>query len=387
MKRNIIITLLLIAPLAALLTACGNTPATTTAANTPATANAAASNATASNAAASNTPDTTTVQTLTLTKGRLTTSLSLPGQLLPFQSVDLYAKVDSYVKEMLVDVGSQVRKGQLLATLEAPELQAATDESASLLQTREASWQASKATYDRLYKTSKIPGTVSPNELELALAKTNSDSAALAAARSHYLGAADVQSYLQVRAPFDGVISARNIYPGAYAGPAGKGSSIPLMTLQQQRRLRLVVAIPEAATAYFRDKDTIHFSVQTLPGRVFTATVTRMAGALDLQSRTEQLQMDVVNDNGLLLPGMFAQVDLDLTNSDQQFIVPLSAVTANSKRIFVIRISAGKTEWVTVQKGREADGKVEIYGDLKPGDQLVATATDELKGGTLVKTN
>ena len=332
-------------------------------------------------------PDTTTVQTLMLSKGRLTSTMTRPGQLLPFQSVDLYAKVNSFVKAIYVDVGSRVKKGQLLATLEAPELQAATDESASLLQTQEAAWRASEATYDRLYKTSKIPGTVSPNELELALAKRDSDSAALAAARSHYLGTADWQSYLQVRAPFDGVISTRIIYPGAYAGPAGKGSSIPLMTLQQQRRLRLVVDIPEAATAYFHNQDTLHFTVQTLPGRVFTATVTRMAGALDLQLRTEQLQMDVVNDKGLLLPGMFAQVNLDLTNSDRQFIVPLSAVTANSKRIFVIRVSDGKAEWVTVQKGREADGKVEIFGDLKPGDQLVAAATDELKGGTLVRTH
>jgi RND family efflux transporter MFP subunit len=367
--------MLFILPLAAFFAACGNSPAK----------NNGAANAGAGPTA--DTPDTTTVQTISLTKGRLTSTMTLPGQLLPFQTVDLYAKVNSFVKAMYVDVGSQVTKGQLLATLEAPELQAATDESASLLQTQEASWRASKATYDRLYKTSKIPGTVSPNELELALAKMNSDSSALAAARSHYIGSADWQSYLQVRAPFDGVISARNIYPGAYAGPAGKGSSIPLMTLQQQRRLRLVVDVPEAATAYFRDKDTIHFTVQTLPGQTFAATVTRMAGALDLQSRTEQLQMDVVNEKGLLLPGMFAQVNLDLTNTDQQFIVPLAAVTANSKRIFVIRITAGRTEWVTVQKGREADGKVEIYGDLNPGDQLVATATDELKGGTLVKIN
>jgi membrane fusion protein (multidrug efflux system) len=366
MKRELFPALFLVVPLAALLSACGNTPAATPAANTP---------------------DTTVVQTLTLSKGRLTTSLSLPGQLLPFQTVDLYAKVNSFVKDMYVDVGSQVKKGQLLATLEAPELQAATDESASLLHTQEAAWRASKATYDRLYQTSRIPGTVSPNELELANAKMSSDSANLAAARSHYLGATDVQSYLQVRAPFDGVISARNIYPGAYAGPAGKGSSIPLMTLQQQRRLRLVVAVPEAATSYFRNKDTVHFTVQTLPGQNFPATVTRMAGALDLQLRTEQLQMDVVNDKGLLLPGMFAQVNLDLTNSDQQFIVPTTAVAANSKRIFVIRVMGGKTEWVSVQKGREADGKVEIYGDLKTGDQIVAAATDELKGGSLVKTN
>jgi len=331
--------------------------------------------------------DTTSVQTLSLAKGRLTSAMTLPGQLLPFQTVDLYAKVNGFVKAMYADVGSQVKKGQLLATIEAPELQAQTDESASLLHTQEAALSASQATYDRLYRTSRIPGTVSPNELELARAKASSDSANLAAARSHYLAAADWQSYLQVRAPFDGVVSSRNIYPGAYAGPAGKGSSIPLMTLQQQRRLRLVVDVPEAVTAYFRDKDTIHFSVQTLPGRVFTATVTRMAGALDLQSRTEQLQMDVANPDGLLLPGMFAQVNLDLTNSDQQFIVPVAAVTGNSSHIFVIRVQDGTTQWITVQKGRESNGKVEIYGNLQVGDRLVAAATDELKAGTLVKIN
>jgi RND family efflux transporter MFP subunit len=311
--------------------------------------------------------------------------MTLPGQLLPFQSVDLYAKVNSFVKDMYVDVGSEVHKGQLLATLEAPELQAATDESASLLHTQEADYRASKATFLRLDATSRIPGTVSPNELELASAKMSSDSANLEAARSRYRESTDLQEYLEVRAPFGGVISCRNIYPGAYAGPAGKGSFIPLMTLQQQKHLRLVVAVPEAATGYFRNRDTVHFTVQTLPGRVFTATVTRMAGALDLQLRTEQLQMDVANEDGLLLPGMFAQVTLDLTNTDQQFIVPLSAVTANSKRIFVIRVVDGKTEWVTVTKGREAGGKVEVYGDLKEGDELVAAATDELKGGTLVQ--
>ncbi|HEV3412853.1 MAG TPA: efflux RND transporter periplasmic adaptor subunit [Puia sp.] len=328
--------------------------------------------------------DTTVVQTLILSKGRLTSSMTLPGQLLPFQSVDLYAKVNSFVKDMYVDVGSEVRRGQLLATLEAPELQAATDESASLLHTQEAAYRASKATFLRLDATSRIPGTVSPNELELADAKMSSDSATLEAARSKYRESADLQGYLEVYAPFDGVISSRNIYPGAYAGPAGKGSSIPLMTLQQQRLLRLVVAVPEAATGYFRGRDTVHFTVQTLPGHVFSATVTRMAGALDMQLRTEQLQMDVKNENGLLLPGMFAQVTLDLTNSDKQFIVPLSAVTANSRRIFVIRVTGGKTEWVTVTKGRETDGKVEIYGDLREGDELIAAATDELKGGTSV---
>lgn len=329
-------------------------------------------------------PDSTIVETFSLTRGQLTTHLELPGELRPFQEVDLYAKVNSFVKHMFVDVGSKVYKGELLATLDAPELEDALNASAATLHTQEALYRASKATYDRMYRTSKIPGTISPNELDIAFAKMGADSANLAAARSRYQEAAAMQGYLEVRAPFDGVVSSRTMYDGAYAGPAGKGSSIPLMTIQEQAKLRLVIAVPEAATAYFRQKDTVHFTVQTLPGQVFTACISRLAGSLDMQLRTEQIEMDVYNKDSTLLPGMFAQVALDLTNDNQVFIVPKTAVTGNSRQVFVISVVNGRAEWIPVQKGRESGDKVEIFGALHEGTQLVAAATDELKKGTPV---
>jgi membrane fusion protein, multidrug efflux system len=329
--------------------------------------------------------DTAVVQTFSLSKGQLTTHMELPGELRPFQTVDLYAKVNSFVKNMYVDVGSQVHKGQLLVTLEAPEMEAATNNSAALLHTQEALYRASKANYDRLYRTSKIPGTISPNDLDLANGKMGADSANLAAAWSGYQESAALTGYLEVRAPFDGVVSARNMYPGAAAGPAGKGSFIPLLTVQEQTKLRLVIAVPEAATGYFRQNDSIHFTVQTLPGREFPARVSRLAGALDMQLRTEQLEMDVANKKKALLPGMFAQVSLDLTNDNKVFVVPQTAVTGNSKKMFVIRVLRGKTEWVFVEKGRQSAGNVEIYGDLQEGDQLVTNGTDELKSDTYVR--
>ena len=333
---------------------------------------------------AGQTPDSTIVQTFPLTKGRLTTHLQLPGELRPFQEVDLYAKVNSFVRHMFVDVGSKVYKGQLLATLEAPELEDALNTSVALLHTQEALYRASKATYDRMYRTSKIPGTISPNDLDIAYAKMGADSANLAAARSRYQEASAMQGYLEVRAPFNGVVSSRTMYDGAYAGPAGKGSSIPLMTIQEQARLRLVIAVPESATAYFKQKDTVHFTVQTLPGEVFTASISRLAGSLDMQLRTEQLEMDVYNKDNTLLPGMFAQVALDLTNDKKVFVVPKTAVTGNSKQIFVISIVNGRAEWIPVQRGRESGDEVEIFGDLQEGSQLVAAATDELRKGTPV---
>ena len=329
--------------------------------------------------------DTAVVQTFPLSKGQLTTHMVLPGELRPFQTVDLYAKVNSFVKAMYVDVGSQVHKGQLLVTLEAPEMAAALNNSAALLHTQEALYRASKANYDRLYRTSKIPGTISPNDLDLANGKMGADSANLAAARSRYEESAALTDYLEVRAPFDGVVSSRNMYPGAAAGPAGKGSFIPLLTLQEQTKLRLVVAVPEAATGYFRQNDSIRFTVLTLPGREFSARVSRLAGSLDMQLRTEQLEMDVANKEKTLLPGMFAQVSLDLTNDKKVFVVPQTAVTGNSKNIFVIRIRQGRTDWVPVEKGRQGAGNVEIYGDLQEGDQLVTNGTDELKSGTPIR--
>jgi membrane fusion protein (multidrug efflux system) len=330
-------------------------------------------------------PEQIFVQTFSLSKGQLTTHMTIPGELRPFQSVDLYAKVSSFVKKLLVDVGSVVKKDQLLVVLEAPEMLDAANTAAQVIQTNEAYYAASKATYERMYQTSKIPGTISPNDLDIAYAKMNSDSSNLMAARSSYNESTNLNRYLEVRAPFDGVISTSNLYAGAYAGPAGAGSVIPLLTLQEQAKLRLVIAIPEAATAYFKLGDSVHFTVKTLSGKDFTATVSRVAGSLDLQLRTEQLQMDVANKDKTLLPGMFAQVSLSMTNTDKVFIVPESAVTENSKQVFVIRVRNGKTEWVPVKKGREGDGNVEIFGTLQEGDQLVNTATDELRSGTQIQ--
>jgi membrane fusion protein, multidrug efflux system len=338
-------------------------------------------------AAVKQAPEQITVQTFSLSSGQLTTHMTIPGELRPFQSVDLYAKVNSFVKKLLVDVGSVVKKDQLLVVLEAPEMQDASNTAAQIIQTNKAYYAASRATYERMYQTSKIPGTISPNDLDIAYAKMNSDSSNLMAARSSYNESNNLNRYLEVRAPFDGVISASNLYPGAYAGPAGAGSVIPLLTLQEQAKLRLVIAVPEAATDYFKLGDTVHFSVKTLPGKDFTATLSRVAGALDLQLRTEQLQMDVTNKNKILLPGMFAQVSLALTNTDKVFVVPESAVTENTKQVFVIRVANGKTEWVPVKRGRESDGNVEVFGSLQQGDQLVNTATDELRNGTQVSTS
>ena len=323
--------------------------------------------------------------TFVLAKGRLSTNMYTPGDLIAYQQVDLYAKENSFVKKLLVDVGSEVRTGELLAVLEAPELESALSGAESRLKSQEAIYIASKANYDRMLETSKTPGTISQNDLDQASARQKSDFAQLEAARSAYKEIAETLKYLEVRAPFNGVISVRNVNPGAYVGPSGKGSELPLFTLQEQKHLRLVVSIPEASTGYLTTQDEVAFTVKAMPNITFHAKVKRLAGALDNKLRAERIEMDVINEDKKLLPGMVAEVNIPLPAKDSTFVVPQTAVVNSTERIFVIRVTGHKAQWVDVKPGRSQGGKTEIYGNgLQEGDQILQVASEERRDGSVV---
>jgi len=302
--------------------------------------------------------ETPTVVLTPVTKGKLSSTIAVPGELIPYQEVDLFAKVNSYVKNLLVDIGSQVHQGQLLATLEAPEINSQLAAAKSRIEQQQAIYYASKATYDRLLSTSKTPGT----EYKVIVANLN---------------------YLEIRAPFDGVITARNVNLGAYVGP-GRGPD-PLFVIQDQKRLRLVVSIPESYTGGLSNKDEVTFTVKALPNQKFTAQVKRLAGALDVKLRSERLEMDVYNKDKKLLPHMFAEVDVPLPSRDSTFILPKSAVVTSTEKVFVIKVVDHKAVWVDVKKGLQSGDMTEVYGDLKTGEQVVSKASDEIRDGSGVK--
>jgi membrane fusion protein (multidrug efflux system) len=193
-----------------------------------------------------------------------------------------------------------------------------------------------------------------------------------------------MKSYLEIRAPFNGIITARNVNPGAFVGPSGKGSELPLLTLQEQQKLRLALSVPEAYTPFIRVNDEISFTVKSLPERVFKARVKRKAGALDLKLRAERIEMDVTNTGKVLLPGMVAEIRLPLTSSDSSFVVPKSALVSSNEGVYVIRVKDHKTERVTVKKGRDIKDRTEVFGDLQRDDLLLTKANEEIKDGTAV---
>jgi membrane fusion protein (multidrug efflux system) len=329
--------------------------------------------------------ETPTVQIVPVTKGRLSSNITIPGELIPYQQVDLYAKTNSYVKKLLVDIGSEVKQGQLLAVLEAPEINSQLAAAQSRIKQFEAIYFASKATYDRLVSTSKTPGTVSQNDLEQAEAKKNADEANIDAAKSGLKEVSANLAYLEIRAPFDGVITSRNVNLGAYVGPGGK-STDPLFTVQDQGRLRLVVSVPEVYTGALSYKSEVNFTVRALPSEKFTAQVKRIAGALDEKLRAERLEMDVYNKDKKLLPHMFAEVSLPLPAGDSTYVVPKTAVATSTEKVFVIKVVDHKAVWVDVKKGLSNGDSIEIFGgDLKPDDKLVKAASDEIRNGSTLK--
>jgi membrane fusion protein (multidrug efflux system) len=325
--------------------------------------------------------------------------LSLPGELTPFQSVAIFPRVNGFVKAVNVDRGSRVRAGQLLATLDAPELVAQRSEAQSKLQAAQAQLSVTRAkadadhrTFARLTAASATPGVVAGNVV--VIAETTADASAsqvlaaeqsVEAARQALNAIRDIEGYLRVTAPFAGVVTERNVHPGTLVGPAAGAGAAPMLRLVDSARLRLVVPVPEAYTAEMTLGSAVPFTVAAYPGQSFSGKVARIAQAVDVSTRTMAVELDVANGDGRLAPGTFCQVRWPVRRSGRSLFVPSTSVAATTDRTFVIRVRDGKTEWVDVKVGLTSGALVEVFGDLRAGDQIAARGTDELRPGTEVR--
>jgi RND family efflux transporter MFP subunit len=328
-------------------------------------------------------------------------TLAMPGQLEPFESVAVYPKITGFVKSIRVDRGSRVKAGELIAQLEAPELVAQRAEAQSKVQAAEAQLGAvrSKAdadtsTWDKLKAAAATPGVVAGNDLIVAQKAVEADQnqvavaqQAIEAAREALQAVTQIENYLRVTAPIDGVITERNVHPGALVGPnSGPSAAIPIVQVVQTDRLRLVVPLPEAYTADASAGSLVSFSVPAYPGQTFAGTVARLAQAVDVKTRTMSVELDVSNKDGKLTPGTYCQVKWPVRRPTPSLFVPTGSVATTTDRTFVIRIRNGKTDWVDVRTGLASGPLTEVFGDLKPGDEVAARGTDEIKAGSEVRT-
>jgi len=304
----------------------------------------------------------------------------LPGVLQPFQFVQIFPKVNGFVKQVFVDRGSVVKKGTLLIRMEAPELEEKVASSKLRFTQAHAVYLTSKDRYMRLLETSKTPGTISPYDLAAAASKMEADSATSQGEYANYKAEQAMYAYLTVFATFDGVITERNVHPGALVGPGSDGSK-PMLILQQQSKLRLVVNVPEQYSAQIKNGNMVHFKVNALPGQDFAGPVSRSSGNLNSNFRSETIEVDVANPKNLFKPGMYAEVVLPVSGSANAFVVPKSAVVTTTERKYVILANDGKAKWTDVTEGNQEKDSIEVFGSLKTGENIICNANYQIKDG------
>jgi membrane fusion protein (multidrug efflux system) len=341
-----------------------------------------------------------TVEVAPVTSQKLATVVTLPAQLTPFESVDIYPKVTGFMDMIRVDRGSRVHKGELIIHLSAPELvaQRAQVESSlhaaeSQLTTAQAKLAADRGTYLHLASAAKTPGVVAENDVMVADQTASADQGQVqsaesnvAAARESLRSVTQLESYLSIDAPFDGVVTTRNLHPGALVGPAsGQSGAMPIVQIVDIEHLRLVVPVPEAYVGEMQVGQQVAFTVPAYPGQTFHAPIARISHDVDLNSRTMPVELDIHNADGKLSPGSFSSVQWPVKRAAPTMFVPITAVTNDQQRSFVERVRGGKAEWVDVDTGLSVNGSIEIFGDLKPGEEVIRTATDAIRAGQQVR--
>ncbi len=328
---------------------------------------------------------------------KLEKTLSVPSDLVAFQSVAILAKVSGFMQSIEVDRGSWVKKDQVLAVLVAPEFQARTVEAqarvqaaASLVGEAEARMLAAESTHHRLKAAAATPGVVAGHDLELAeksleAAKANRESAkeGLKAAQAAFEAVEEMETYLELRAPFDGVVTERNAHPGSLVGP----SEPPVVKIEQLSKLRLVVPVPEIYVGGIARGARVNFEVAAYPEQIFEGVVRRPAHSLDVKTRSMLVELDVTNPDGVLAPGMFADVQWPVSRGVSTIFVPTSAVVRTSERQFVVRVRDGVAEWVDVRRGEVQGELIEVFGDLHEGETVVRRGNDEIRPGAKITAN
>jgi RND family efflux transporter MFP subunit len=352
----------------------------------------------------------------------LSRNLVLTAEFKPYQEVDVMAKVSGYIKEINVDIGDRVAQGQLLATLEIPEMaddlnhaNASVDRSqAGVRQAQDELSRAKSAqdiadlSYQRLNDVSKQrPGLVAQQEIDDAHSKAlvaqaqtaAANSAVQAAGEQVHVNQSDVSKvrtlmeYTRVTAPFEGVVTKRFADKGSMiqAGTASQTQAMPVIRLSQNNLLRLILPVPESAVSTVHIGQQVEVKVPTLD-RSFPGQVRRFEDKLSLETRTMNTEVDVPNPSLLLMPGMYAEVDLTLAHSNKALTIPVTAVdidagntgSAATGQVTIVTAN-NRVELRKIQIGIETANEVEVRSGLNEGDMVVVGSRSGLQTGQEVK--
>jgi RND family efflux transporter MFP subunit len=350
-----------------------------------------------------------------VTRQNLHTQLTVSSELVPFQEIDVYAKESGYVHDLLVDYGTRVKKGQLMAVLEIPELVAQIQQDAAAIKNAndmvthaqhelgrvEAAHQPLHAEYQRLNGVAQSkPGLVAQQEVDDAQGRDLASEAQVEGAKANLQGAQSqlqqaeakkehdsvLLDYSKITAPFAGVVTQRYANYGTLmqAGTSSSTNVIPLVKLSQDDLFRLVIPVPESYVKYIRIGEPVNVEVNSL-GRVFPGKVARFSVDVKEDTRTMHTEVDVLNPQHVLVPGMYAEATLILQQKDNALAVPLQAIERNGEATSVYLVTPSHhIEIRPVRLGLDTPTYAEVLGGLAEGDVVVVGDRSGLKAGDLV---
>ncbi|MBV8938461.1 MAG: efflux RND transporter periplasmic adaptor subunit [Alphaproteobacteria bacterium] len=318
-------------------------------------------------------PDGKPVAVATVTRGNLTRRLTLSAELRPFEEADLHAKIAGFLKTITVDIGDQVRAGQVIATLDIDELK---DD----LARSNAAYRDAKLDYDRVSAViRKRPGLLAQEEVDKA-------QAAYEMAKANQQKARTLLEYATITAPFDGVVTKRFADPGALiqAGVNSSTQAMPVVHLADNTKLRLVFPVPESAVPYVRVGTPVEVTVQST-GQTMKSAVARIAGNVDSATRTMETEVDLDNRDRRITPGMYASVAIDLERKDAVPSLPVQAIAGGDKPNVWRVNDKNEIEEIPVALGLQTADKVEILNGAGEGDRVVFGSRGALAVGMKVE--
>jgi RND family efflux transporter MFP subunit len=326
------------------------------------------------------------VQVIQPKRGSTAQEIILPGNIQAFIDAPIYARTNGYLRSWTSDIGARVKKGQLLAEIETPEVDQQLLQARADLNTAQANENLSQITFNR-FEGLKNTDSVSTQDVDNAAGDYAAKKAIVDSARSNVNRLEDLQSFEKIYAPFDGVITARNTDVGQLidSGSSG-GVAKELFHIAAIRTLRVYINVPQQYSVAAKPGIVADLSLAQFPGRTFQGKLVRTANAIDLATRTLLVEVDVDNATGELLPGAFAEVHLKLPTEIPSYILPVNALIFRAQGLQIATVDNGnRAKLVTIVLGRDFGATVEVVSGLSDADKVIVSPPDSLVDGEQVQ--
>jgi RND family efflux transporter MFP subunit len=310
--------------------------------------------------------------------------LVLPGQTMAFTDTPIYARTNGYLKSWYFDIGAHVHRGDLLARIETPELDAQLRQARADLETAQANARLAGITAERTASLLKSQ-SVSTQERDNAAGASAANQAIVASRQADVARLEELQSYENVYAQFDGEITVRNTDVGNLINAGAGAPTTELFHMTATRTLRIFAAVPELYSPAMHPGATATVTLEEYPGQVFQGTLARTSAAINPASRTLLVEVDVDNAEGKLLPGAYAFVHFTLPGRAESVTIPANALLFRSEGLQVGVVRDGTAELVAVTLGRDYGDRVEVLSGLRPTDQVIVNPSDSLISGSAVR--